>query len=70
MEVTRRVYTLGDFRRELERQYRHDLRAMNKVNIQSDEALDMLNRCLPRNLMVKKLFHEDEEGVSVMDCLG
>lgn len=65
--TVKRIYTLGDFVRELLELYGYDTKSLDEVNIQSDEALESLNRCLPRNLMVRKLFTEDEEGMSVLD---
>ena len=70
MEVKKCVYTIGDFIRELSWKYRHEWVLMEKVNIQSDEALEMLNRCLPRNLIVQKIFREDEKGISIIDVFS
>ncbi len=40
---------------------------VDRINIQSDEALELLNECLPRNMMVKKLFLEEAELQSILD---
>lgn len=61
------LYSLGDFRRNLEAHYNHDLRALDKVNIQSHGALEAINECLPRNMMVKKIFQEKEDTESILD---
>jgi len=65
-EVTKCVYTLGDFKEMLARRIAED--RAGAVNMQSDQALELLNECLPRNMMVKKLFLEDKEGESILDA--
>ena len=60
-------YTLGQFKEKLSRLIA-DERA-GKVNIQSDVALELINRCLPRNMMAKKLFLEEQEDESFLDVV-
>jgi len=55
-------YTLRDFITNLE----HCGNA-GDINMQSDKALELINECLPRNMMVKKIFHEKREGDSILD---
>ena len=55
-------YTLRDFITNLE-----NCGNAGNINIQSDEALELINECLPRNMMVKKIFREDKEGDSILD---
>lgn len=57
------VYTLGDFIANLRRECPNP----SDVNMQSDEALEHINACLPRNMMVKKLFLEERAGKSILD---
>jgi hypothetical protein len=66
-EVRKGVYTLGDFKELLSKRIADD--GAEGVNIQGDQALELLNECLPRNLMLKCLFHEEKEGESIMDTL-
>ena len=40
---------------------------VHQINIQSDEALELMNECLPRNMMVKKLFVEELKAQSILD---
>jgi len=60
------LYTLGDFANKLENELSSN-QALRKVNIQSEEALVLLNELLPRNMMTKKLFRENKEGESILD---
>jgi hypothetical protein len=66
-EVRKGVYTLGDFKELLSKRIAED--GAEGVNVQSDQALELLNECLPRNLMLTRLFHEMKEGESIMDAL-
>jgi len=66
-EVRKGVYTLRDFKELLSKRIADD--GAEGVNIQGDQALELLNECLPRNLMVKRLFNEMKEGESIMDTL-
>ena len=66
-EVKKGVYTLGDFKHRLSESIATD--KAEGANMQSDQALELLNECLPRNLMLKRLFHEEKEGESIMDTL-
>lgn len=43
------LYTLGDFIENLKRQ------ELDQADIQSDEALEAINECLPRNLLIARL---------------
>ena len=56
------LYTVGDFVRKLTQRD-----GIDRLNIQSDEALEMLNECLPHNIMAKKLFKEEPEEESISD---
>ncbi len=58
-------YTLGQFKEKLARLIAQE--RASKVNIQSDAALELINRCLPRNMMTKKLFLEEQEAESILD---
>lgn len=60
------LYTLGDFASNLESEFKSN-KGLSDANIQSDEALELLNELLPRNMMAKKLFLEDKESKSVLD---
>jgi hypothetical protein len=40
---------------------------MGELNIQSDEALELINESLPRNMMVARLFLEETTGESITD---
>jgi len=66
-EVQRGVYTLGDFKHRLSESIASD--KAEGVNMQSDQALELINECLPRNQMLKRLFHEEKDGESIMDTL-
>jgi hypothetical protein len=66
-EVRKGVYTLGAFKELLSKRIAKD--GAEGVNIQGDQALELLNECLPRNLLFKKLFLETKEGESIMDTL-
>ena len=48
-------YTIGDFIRNLQSEANID-----KIDLQSDEALELLNEYLPRNLMVRRILPEQE----------
>ena len=50
-------YTIGDFARNLLSEANAD-----KIDLQSDEALELLNECLPRNLMVRRILPERENN--------
>jgi len=50
-------YTIGDFARNLLSEANAD-----KIDLQSDEALELLNEYLPRNLMVKRILPERENN--------
>ena len=50
-------YTIGDFARNLLSEANVD-----KIDLQSDEALELLNEYLPRNLMVKRILPERENN--------
>jgi hypothetical protein len=56
------LYTVGDFVHNLAQR-----QGIDQLNIQSDDALEMLNECLPRNMMAKKLFKEEPEEESISD---
>ena len=56
------LYTLGDFIHNLKEQ---DIEA---ENIQSDKALEAINECLPRNLLIARIHQEEKEGDSIMDA--
>ena len=58
-------YTLGQFKEKLARLIAQ--KRAGKVNIQTDAALKLINRCLPRNMMTRKLFLEEQEGESIFD---
>ncbi len=60
------LYTLGDFASNLESELKSN-KGLGDANIQSDEALELLNELLPRNMMAKKLFLEEKEIESVLD---
>ncbi len=60
------LYTLGDFASNLESELRSN-KGLRDSNIQSDEALELLNELLPRNMMVKKIFVEKEDTESILD---
>jgi hypothetical protein len=66
-EARKGVYTLGAFKELLSKRIAKD--GAEGVNIQGDQALELLNECLPRNLLFKKLFLETKEGESIMDTL-
>jgi hypothetical protein len=55
------IYRLADFIYNLEQQ------GMGELNIQSDEALELINESLPRNMMVARLFLEETTGESITD---
>jgi hypothetical protein len=59
------VFTLRDFKELLARRIAED--NAGSVNMQSDQAMELLNECLPRNLMLKRIFREEKEGESIMD---
>lgn len=46
-------YTIADFIQNLQGEARID-----KIDLQTDEALELLNEWLPRNLMVKRILPE------------
>ena len=48
-------YTIADFARNLLSEANAD-----KIDLQSDEALELLNEYLPRNLMVRHILPERE----------
>ena len=50
-------YTIADFARNLLSEANAD-----KIDLQSDEALELLNECLPRNLMVRRILPERENN--------
>ena len=50
-------YTIADFARNLLNEANAD-----KIDLQSDEALELLNECLPRNLMVRRILPERENN--------
>ena len=50
-------YTIGDFARNLLSEANAD-----KIDLQSDEALELLNEYLPRNLMVRRILPERENN--------
>ena len=50
-------YTIGDFARNLLSEANAD-----KIDLQSDEALELLNEYLPRNLMVRRILPERESN--------
>jgi len=60
------LYTLGEFGANLQRRFKY-FKGLKDCNIQSDEALELLNELLPRNMMAKKLFLEEKETESVFD---
>ena len=60
------LYTLGDFASNLESELRSN-KGLRDTNIQGDEALELLNELLPRNMMAKKLFPEKEQRESILD---
>lgn len=60
------LYTLGEFGANLQRQFK-SFKGLKDRNMQSDEALELLNELLPRNIMAKKLFPEEKEGDSILD---
>ena len=60
------LYTLGDFASNLESELRSN-KGLRDTNIQGDEALELLNELLPRNMMAKKLFLEKKERESILD---
>lgn len=60
------LYTLGDFASNLESELKSN-KGLGDANIQSDEAFELLNELLPRNMMAKKLFLEEKEIESVLD---
>lgn len=60
------LYTLGDFAKNLGKELRSN-KGLGDINIQSDEALELLNELLPRNMMTRKMFLEDKEGESISD---
>jgi len=64
--VIKMLYTLGDFASNLESELRSN-KGLRDSNIQSDEALELLNELLPRNMMVKKIFVEKEDTESILD---
>ena len=66
MQVRKCVYTLSDFKELLARRIAKE--RLGETNMQSDEALELLNEILPRNMMVRKLFREDDEALSIMDA--
>ena len=59
-------YSLGEFIRDLNNKCKYE-QGLRETNIQNDLALETINECLPRNMMVKKIFLEEKEGESVMD---
>lgn len=60
------LYTLGDFASNLESELKSN-KGLSDANIQGDEALEVLNELLPRNMMVKRLFLEKKERESILD---
>ena len=56
-------YRLADFIYNLEQH------GLGLLNIQSHEAREVINECLPRNMMVKKIFLEEKEGDSILDVI-
>ncbi len=50
-------YTIADFARNLLSEANAD-----NIDLQSDEALELLNECLPRNLMVRRILPERENN--------
>lgn len=60
------LYTLGEFGANLQRRFKY-FKGLKDCNIQSDEALEVLNELLPRNMMVQKIFLEKEEKESIFD---
>lgn len=60
------LYTLGDFASNLESELKSN-KGLSDANMQSDEALELLNELLPRNMMAKKLFLEKKERESILD---
>lgn len=64
-QVKRGVFTLGEFKELLARRIAEE--TAGTVNMQSDQAMELINECLPRNMMLKRLFHEEKEGESIMD---
>jgi len=60
------LYTLGDFASNLESELKSN-KGLSDTNMQSDEALELLNELLPRNMMVQKIFLEKEETESILD---
>lgn len=60
------LYTLGEFGANLQRRFKYS-KGLKDCNIQSDEALEVLNELLPRNMMVKKIFLEKKERESILD---
>lgn len=56
-------YRLADFIYSLEQE------GVGELNIQSEDALEIINRCLPRNMMIKKLFLEEKESDSILDVI-
>jgi len=50
-------YTIADFARNLLSEANAD-----KIDLQSDEALELLNEYLPRNLMVRRILPERENN--------
>jgi hypothetical protein len=55
------IYTVGDFIHNLKGQ------GVEAENMQSDKAVEAINECLPRNLMVTRLFREEKDE-SIMDA--
>ncbi|MFB0559509.1 MAG: hypothetical protein ACETVS_03135, partial [Dehalococcoidales bacterium] len=60
MAMVKGVFSLGEFNKLLAKRIAED--KAEGINMQSDQALELINECLPRNLMVKRLFHEEKEG--------
>ncbi len=55
------IYTVGDFIKNLKEQ------GVEAENIQDEKSLEAINECLPRNLMVARLFREEKDE-SMMDA--
>lgn len=58
-------YTIADFAHNLESEADID-----KIDLQTDEALGLLNEYLPRNLMVKRILEERENRFDSYKMLG
>ena len=56
-------YRLADFI------YRLEQMGLGLLNMQSEEAIEAINECLSRNMMLKKLFLEKKESDSILDVI-